>query len=139
MCAAACGADLLALAAAAELGLRRRIVLPFAIQIFRARSVVDRPGLYPWGELYDRFVAEAQAAEDLQVMDFDLEDPAVYEKTNEAILDVALSLGAAEKKEIEAVVVWDTRLRTVHDYTEHFVQQAQRRILPVRSIPIVDG
>src|SRR5947209_320182 len=51
VCSAACGADLLALEAAEELGLRRRILLPFAPDRFRATSVTDRPG--EWGPLFD--------------------------------------------------------------------------------------
>ena len=47
VCSAACGADLVALEQAKQLGLRRRIVLPFAPERFRETSVVDRPG--DWG------------------------------------------------------------------------------------------
>ena len=52
---AACGADLLALAEAGELGLRRRIILPFDHNEFRSTSVTDRPG--NWGPLYDAVLA----------------------------------------------------------------------------------
>src|SRR4051794_10091073 len=44
VCAAASGADLIALGEARALGLRRRIVLPFAVGRFRSASVTDRPG-----------------------------------------------------------------------------------------------
>ena len=44
---AACGADLLALDIAGEFGVERHVVLPFAVQAFRASSVTDRPG--EWG------------------------------------------------------------------------------------------
>ena len=66
VCSAACGADLIALAEAERLGLRRRIVLPFSAKRFRETSVTDRPG--EWGPLYDRLIAEAQAAGDLVVL-----------------------------------------------------------------------
>jgi hypothetical protein len=65
VCAAACGADILALEAAGELGLRRRIVLPFDKATFRASSVVDRGG--DWGERYDRVVSEVEGQGDLFV------------------------------------------------------------------------
>src|SRR5436190_1721100 len=55
VCAAACGADILALEAAGELGLRRRVVLPFDRATFRASSVIDRGG--DWSERYDRIIA----------------------------------------------------------------------------------
>jgi hypothetical protein len=56
VCAAACGADILALEAAGELGLRRRVVLPFDKATFRNTSVVDRGG--DWGARYDRIIDE---------------------------------------------------------------------------------
>src|SRR3977135_3523481 len=51
VCSAACGADLLALSVAGDLGIRRRVVLPFTREHFRETSVVDRPG--DWGSLFD--------------------------------------------------------------------------------------
>ena len=42
---AACGADLIALSEARELGLGLRIILPFARDKFRISSVADRPGI----------------------------------------------------------------------------------------------
>src|SRR5882672_10452911 len=47
---AACGADLIALSEAGQLGLRRRVILPFERRRFRETSVTDRPG--EWGRLY---------------------------------------------------------------------------------------
>jgi hypothetical protein len=46
VCAAACGADLIALDEAGKLGVRRRVVLPNPKARFRANSVVDRPGAW---------------------------------------------------------------------------------------------
>ena len=54
---AACGADLLALSSAADLRLRRRVVLPFAPALFRQTSVTDRPG--EWGPVFDETTAAA--------------------------------------------------------------------------------
>ena len=42
VCSAACGADILALEIAAQLGLARRVVLPFGREQFRSTSVADR-------------------------------------------------------------------------------------------------
>src|SRR5919107_327719 len=66
VCSAACGADLLALEAAGALGLRRRVVLPFAPERFRETSVVDRPG--DWGPIFDGVIEAAQTAGDLVVL-----------------------------------------------------------------------
>jgi hypothetical protein len=139
VCAAACGADLLALSAASDLGLRRRLVLPFAVELFRTRSVVDRAGPYPWGQLYDRFVREARAADDLIVLDLDADDPKVFETANEAILDAALALAAQDEDESEALVVWDGAQKTGTDYTAHFAREAERRRMTVKDLGIASA
>ena len=64
---AACGSDLLALAAASVLGIRTLVILPFASDIFRETSVVDRPHRAFWGSLYDRLIVEARERWDLIV------------------------------------------------------------------------
>jgi hypothetical protein len=138
VCAAASGADLLALSVAAELGLRRRVVLPFAVELFRTSSVVDRAGPYPWGELYDRFVREARSAHDLIVLDLNADDPAAYETANEAILDSALSLAAEDEDESEALVVWDGP-HSGADYTAHFAREAERRRMTVKDLGIASA
>jgi hypothetical protein len=138
VCAAACGADLLALSAAADRDVRFRIVLPFSVSNFRTTSVVDRPSTYPWGSLYDRFVVEAQARGDLVLLDLDPQDPQAYEKTNLAILDEALALALRQSDESEAIVVWDPRNRTEHDLTEHFAREARARNMPVKTINILE-
>ena len=87
---AACGADLLALSEAGGLGLRRRIVLPFEREKFRATSVTDRPG--EWGAMYDKVLNEVEKGGDLLVIQPVSEDTA-YAETNHLIVDEALSLG----------------------------------------------
>ena len=54
---AACGADLLCLEAAMELGIETHIVLPFPPADFRRLSVDFRPG--DWGERFERAIARA--------------------------------------------------------------------------------
>ncbi|HTU68899.1 MAG TPA: hypothetical protein VMF11_01145 [Candidatus Baltobacteraceae bacterium] len=137
VCAAACGADLLALAAAEELRIARHIVLPYAIERFRAGSVTDRRGAYPWGERYDRFIAQAQSQHALTLLGLDPNDPSVYEKTNFGILDTAAAIAAGMHEAAEAIVVWDEELRTGHDLTEHFANAAHARNMPVVSISIL--
>ena len=44
VCSGSCGADLLALDVAGELGIARSMVIPFAPELFKSRSVKDRPG-----------------------------------------------------------------------------------------------
>jgi hypothetical protein len=127
VCAAACGADLTALEVAGELGLRRRIVLPTNRAAFRAASVVDRPG--PWGELFDRIVAEVEARQDLVTLELGADDEA-YRAGNRAILDAAAELGGA----VEAWIVWNGRPRDESDITLHFADEARARRLPLREL-----
>jgi hypothetical protein len=55
----ACGADLIALSEAGQLGLRRRVILPLERERFRDTSVTDRPG--EWGPLYDQVLDESES------------------------------------------------------------------------------
>lgn len=127
VCAAACGVDLLALDAAGELGLRRRIVLPTTKAEFRASSVVDRPGT--WGELFDRLIAEVEAKGDLVTHELGSGDEA-YRAGNRAILNDAQALGGY----LEAWMVWNGQPRNDGDITLHFADEAWTRKLRVREL-----
>ena len=63
----ACGADLLAKETAGELGVSRRMILPFEPARFRETSVVDRPG--DWGRIYDRILGEVAREEGVMVLE----------------------------------------------------------------------
>ena len=117
VCSAACGADIIALEVAGELGLRKRVVLPFATERFRETSVVDRPG--HWGDVYDRVIAEVQAKGDLVVLPlFTTDDSDAYQAANQAIIREAENLsGPGERM---AVIVWEGRPRSDSDATEAF-------------------
>jgi hypothetical protein len=133
---AACGADLLALDAAGVLDIRRRIVLPFDKNRFRAASVADRPG--KWGELFDRVCAEAEAAGDLVVLGIDGSDADVYETTNTAILEQGEALATAGGLHRVAVVVWEGARHQGDDFTGQFLEEAIARgwrVLEVNTVP----
>ncbi len=146
VCAAACGADLLALAAAGTLGLRRRIVLPFAPDRFRDLSVTDRPG--EWGPLFDSIVRQVEAAGDLMVLDDAGEDEVAFTAVNRAILDEALALGHGDAhrhrrvvppredpgETVRAVIVWDGKSRGEDDVTAAFAREAGVRGLAVDEV-----
>jgi hypothetical protein len=132
VCSAACGADLLALEVAAELGIRQRIVLPYARDRFRETSVVDRPG--DWGDRFDRVANEGEAKGDLVVLGYAEEDDAAYLATNRAILEQATVLAGQLQQVIEAVVVWDGAAHGANDVTAAFVEEAHRRGLTIRQL-----
>jgi len=119
---AACGADLLALDAARELGMRLRVILPFDRATFREQSVTDRPG--DWGPLYDEVCDAAEVIE----LGLDPENgQQAYEATTLRILDEAAL----------AVAVSDGASRGAEDLTEYFVRQAQQRGLEVTRISTI--
>jgi hypothetical protein len=130
VCAAACGADLLALEVAGELGLRRRIVLPFEPGQFRRTSVVDRPG--NWGEIFDRVLREVGPA-DIVVVPDRAADSEMYLMTNDVILDEARALAEAWEQ-ILAVIVWEGTPRGVGDVTAAFAQSARQRALKLVTL-----
>jgi len=135
VCAAACGADLLALEAAQREGIPARIVLPFDAAEFRRSSVVDRGE--GWGEAFDHLIGEARARDGVRILGLAADDPHVYEKTNEAILDEALRLAGDDPAGVIALAVWDGKIAGRADYTANFTEAARTRGIAVQSIPIL--
>jgi hypothetical protein len=129
--AAACGADILALEAAGELGIRRRVVLPYDKVTFKHASVLDRPG--DWGERYDLILTEVDEKGDLIVDDYD-EDEESYFAANHDILDQAEELAEETGQQLSAVVVWNGQTRGEEDVTGHFLEEAKQRGLKVTEI-----
>jgi hypothetical protein len=138
VCSAACGADLVALDVAENLGMRRRVILPFDPATFRGTSVTDRPG--DWGPLYDRVVEAVRRARDLVVLDAGYGDPA-YLAANERILDEAVALSVARPaarpitaEQALAVIVWEGSARGPDDVTYRFAEAARMRGLRVEPV-----
>jgi hypothetical protein len=125
---AACGADLLALNEAHQLGLRRRVVLPFDPAEFRKASVTDRPG--NWGTLFDKTIEEIESRGDLIVLGCGAESDS-YIEVNHAIIEEAVSLGRSLQSSVSAVLVWDGKARGAGDLTEEFKLYAQSRGVPL--------
>jgi hypothetical protein len=131
VCSAACGADLIAQDVAGALGLRRRVVLPFAPERFRETSVTDRPGAF--GPLFDRIIAEVAAADDLVLLGVDEGDDA-YAAANVAILDEAARLAGPDPAEVVVVIVWEGASRGEGDLTLAFATAPRRRGHQVREV-----
>jgi hypothetical protein len=128
---AACGADLIALSEAGQLGLRRRVILPLERGRFRDTSVTDRPG--NWGSLYDQILDAVEAAGDLVILPKQLDNEA-YSAANRAILDEAVALARTVHEPATAVLVWDGTSRGDDDLTEEFGVEASRRGLVVAEV-----
>lgn len=136
VCSAACGADLLALAAAADLGIRYRIVLPGEAAQFRRTSVVDRPG--DWGPLFDRIVDRA-ARGDLVLLATGNDEADRYLRANVRILDDAQAIAADVGTDAIALIVWEGTSRGEGDATGAFAAEARRRGIRLVEISTMDG
>jgi hypothetical protein len=129
-CAAACGADLIALELAEELKVPAWIVLPFAPALFLASSVEDRPGA--WGPIFERQVRLAGETGRLIVHDHSPADDATYIRANEDILDAAVK--HAGGRELRAVIAWEGKARVGSDVTGAFAESARARGMPVHEV-----
>ncbi len=132
VCAAACGADLLALEAAGELGIRRRIVLPYDKEAFKQTSVIDRNG--DWSERYDRIIAEVESAGDLLEFDYEKNQEETFFAANHDVLDEAEELAEASGQQLAALIVWNGQSRGEDDVTGHFLEESKNRGLKVTEI-----
>jgi hypothetical protein len=132
VCSAACGADLLALEAAGELGAARHVVLPFAREAFRRLSVTDRPG--DWGERYDRVLDEVEQHGHLTLLGCSEDDPEAYAIASRTILEHAMEHARRQRQSAAAVVVWNLKSRGPGDSTEYFMKEAEARKLKVIQV-----
>jgi hypothetical protein len=136
VCSAACGADLVALEQAERLGLRRRIVLPFAADRFLVSSVTDRPG--NWEAVFKRQVAAAAAAGDLVVLEGEEADDRAYAAASEAIIEEAQALARATNEDparmLIALLVWEGKTRPGRDATAEFGKIAAKAGFKVESV-----
>ena len=135
VCSAACGADLIALQTAEELGIRRRIVLPFEPARFRETSVIDRPG--GWGPAFDEAIKEAKVKHDLVNLNMEPRTEESYLQANQAILNEAISLAKASGDRVVAALVWDGIPRSDHDVTGAFGDAARSLGLQVVEVSTV--
>src|SRR5215472_17164560 len=120
----ACGADLLAHDVARELQLPHRcMILPFASDTFRERSVIDRPG--DWGQLFDDLLSELAARGDVVILAENPDSDAAYAAVNTVILNEASRIGGASTPLI--LLVWDGISRGEGDLTKDLSIKALER------------
>lgn len=133
VCSAACGADLLALEVAGELGIQRSIVLPFDQQQFRSSSVTDRPG--DWGNMYDKICKQVTGEGGLEVLNYPPNDDETYRRSNVDIIEKAKDLANKyDSKNLVVVIVWDGKPRDGGDITDHFRNEAKSRGFALNEI-----
>ena len=136
ICSAANGADLTALHVARELGMHRRIVLPFSIAKFRDVSVTDRPGGELWGWIFDEIIEEAAASGSLTLLDGSPSDNGnAFAAASARIIDDAVALSAEFGAPVSGIAVWDGTSRGKDDMTASFVERMHAHGLPVHTVP----
>lgn len=133
VCAAACGADILALEACQALAIPATIVLPFSVAVFREVSVIDRPG--DWGPRFDQVIARARVHSDLVELDFTKNDQRAFLEANHEIVARVTAANAGEKF---AIVVWDGAKRGEGDATADLADEARQVGLQVIEVLTVD-
>lgn len=133
ICSGACGADLLALQVAGEMGIRRHMILPFEPALFRQRSVADRPG--NWGILFDRICMDIKDKEKLEILHY-AESGEVYEMTNIEIIKKAVSISQKfdHVRDVKVVLAWEGASKDEADATAHFKNEAEKRGIKIEEI-----
>jgi hypothetical protein len=134
VCSGACGVDILALEAAAELGLSRRLVLPFSREKFRATSVADRGEA--WGCRFDAILQQLPGEDIVELRPPQSNDQA-YAAANSEILNQAEGLASAAGHRTLAMVVWNGLSRGPTDWTDQFRKLAVDRkleLIPVSTL-----
>ncbi|MEP6585061.1 MAG: hypothetical protein ABJA90_12380, partial [Ginsengibacter sp.] len=136
ICSGACGADLIALEVAGQLGISRKMVLPFDAKTFRSSSVTDRPG--NWGKLFDNIYTQLHKESNVIILGYDKDDNESYEKANFDILNTADSLfekGSEKDKEKKlALIIWEGAPKNADDTTDHFKKEAEKRLYMIKEI-----
>jgi len=135
---AACGADLMALQAAASGHIRMRMVLPFPPPRFRKSSVVDRPNPEFWGRLYDDVINRAEKRGDIIVLHCRENDGSAYSAANKAIICTASAASAAPSTRRVALIAWDGAPHGDEDTTKEFAELAEQSGFTVLSISTLD-
>lgn len=128
VCSAACGADLIALDIARKQGIRRVIVLPYAIDAFRRSSVIDRPG--DWGKAFDEIISST-SANDVVVLNSSENDDAYEDATREIIRRAKLAAGSTPAI---AIAVWEGDSSQKSGATASFLSHARSAKMTVREI-----
>lgn len=129
ICSAACGADLVALQLAMQLKIPYQIILPFPIESFREKSVVDRPG--DWGGAFDQVIANA-ATNSITVLSTSEKEQEAYRAVTAEIIRLAVE--SSTNLEPIAIAVWDGIPHGEEDASADFVRLAKAAMIPVLMV-----
>jgi len=121
---AACGADLLTLAAAHKQGVKRRIILPYRSDWFVEDSVLDRPGR--WRKQYDELCDEAKATHNLVTLRKPRGTEEAFRAATDKIITDALELARRESPAnpaaaLAVLIVWEGKSRGPDDMTAYML------------------
>ena len=132
VCSAACGADIVALEVAVELGLRLVIVLPFERDRFRATSVADRGEA--WGARFDALLDEPNSQREVIVLTrAPGSDDAAYAQATKRLITEANQRAPKDNSAL-AIAVWEGRARAGTDATQDFLDRATSAEMRTRVV-----
>jgi len=138
ICSGACGADLLALEVAGNLGIRRTMILPSDKAAFKLSSVTDRPG--NWERIFDKVYADLDSTNDVIILNDAGAIP--LEKVNAAILQEAIRQKAATAapptEDVVGLLVWDGASKDSADYTLQFRDTARKTGIKTEEISTIE-
>ncbi len=135
----ACGADLVALEIAEQLGITRYVLLPCARSRFMDLSVTDRPGA--WGPTFERIYAGVRREGKDHIKTYPTRHDAQpdFAGLNQKILRKALLLDSQSQRagtppDVLALMIWDGKSRGDDDFTAAFAREAQQLCIPVIEV-----
>ena len=140
VCSAANGADLTALHVAHSLGIRCRIVLPFAVSRFRTHSVIDREGGELWGWMFDHYVQVARESDDLIVLRGAGQSSRSFRAATLRIIREASELAQRRRTStplLFGMAIWDRKRIQPHDMTATFVEESTLRGISICHVGIL--
>jgi hypothetical protein len=143
---AASGVDLIGLQEAAKHDIRRRVILPFTPEVFRAKSVADQGER--WGRRFDATLRGIKPAGDLIIHPAPIEnepEEQAYLRSVRAVLDESLALASQEladegiqdvlpSSRVVAAVVWNGVSSGKNDMSAAFISEASARGITVEQI-----
>lgn len=129
---AACGADILLLEVAQNLGIESRVILPFDKREFRRRSVADCGS--DWGSRFDSLIADGSPIDKSLVVlspnlpSSDAEADIAYTSVTDAIIQAASESAGCDNPCIAmGLLVWDGIVKDERDQTALFRNHAAKR------------
>ncbi len=126
---AACGADMIIVETAHELGIPVVMVLPFPVESFKRYSVADCGG--NWAERFDAIIEKQQRLGTVFELgpapNSEVGETKGYRATTERLLVEAHALRAGSQLDIIGLIVWEKQRKSTGDETAALLDSVRRQ------------